>query len=122
VHDRRVIRDAVLHIENEQPLLGDLYRLPEPTDVGLLCTNVRMLDGRRPIFIDHIESSFFFPYRIIRFIEIPAASAGGSAAGDGADRAGTEDGDDAMTAATLVGVAEADLELDEDFLRRVKEI
>jgi hypothetical protein len=122
VHDRRVIRDAVLHIENEQPLLGDLYRLPEPTDVGLLCTNVRMLDGRRPIFIDHIESSFFFPYRIIRFIEMPAASVGGSAAGDGADRAGTEDGDDAMTAATLVGVAEADLELDEDFLRRVKEI
>ena len=43
----RVIRNAVIHVANEQPLLVDLYELPSPADVGMLCTNMRMLDGRR---------------------------------------------------------------------------
>lgn len=110
-----MIRNAVLHLENEQPLVGDLYRLPEPTDVGLLCTNVRTLDGRRPVFIDDVGSAFFFPYRVIRFIEIPAGAA-------------STVGDDAFDAATS-GVTpqpsdgqDLDLELDEEFLRRVKAI
>jgi hypothetical protein len=115
-----MIRGAVLHLENEQPLLGDLYRLPEPTDVGLLCTNVRMLDGKRPIFIDHPDSAFFFPYRIIRFIEMPP----GSFVEPGQDPTA----EDAVPQTGLVPTnghdheAEAELELDEDFLRRVREI
>lgn len=101
---------AVLHIENEQPLRADLYRLPEPTDAGLLCTNVRTLNGKRPVFVDDIASVFFFPYRIIRFIEIPPSGEG---------RAETE----APTAARpAIEEPEADLEVDEDFVRRVREI
>ena len=46
--------------------------MPAAADVGLVCTNVRMLDGKRPIFIDHVDSTFFFPYLHIRFLEIPA--------------------------------------------------
>jgi len=112
-----VIRNAVLHIEGEQPLLGDLYRLPEPTDLGLLCTNVRTLDGRRPVFIDHSDSAFFFPYRIIRFVEIPASAAGGS------DGKVDDQGASVLVPAPSDGHdADLDLELDEDFLRRVKEI
>ena len=30
-----------------------------------------MLDGKRPIFIDHTSSTFFFPYLHLRFLEIP---------------------------------------------------
>ena len=116
--DGAVIRDAVLHIENEQPLLGDLYRLPEPTDVGLLCTNVRTLDGRRPIFIDDVASAFFFPYRIIRFIEIPAGSIGAPDADADADADGGAGG----SSLGPTDGHDADLELDEDFLRRVREI
>ena len=37
-----------------------------------MCTNVRMMDGKRPIFIDHTDSTFFFPYLHLRFLEIPA--------------------------------------------------
>ena len=66
-----MIRNAVIHIINEQPLLADLYGLPSPADVGMLCTNLRMMDGRRPVFIDEIKSTFFFPYLHIRFVEIP---------------------------------------------------
>jgi hypothetical protein len=110
-----VIRNAVLHLENEQPLLGDLYRLPEPTDVGLLCTNVRTLDGRRPVSIDDVGSAFFFPYRVIRFIEIPVRSIGaaGADAAAGAGSGSTPEPSDGQ---------DLDLELDEEFLRRVKAI
>lgn len=101
---------AVLHIENEQPLLADLYRLPEPTDAGLLCTNLRLLNGKRPVFVDDITSVFFFPYRIIRFVEIAPSGDRGAAAVE------------APVARPPDEEPEADLEVDEEFLRRVREI
>ena len=66
-----VIRNVCIHLSNEQPLLVDLFDLPTAADAGLLCTNVRSLDGKRPIFIDSITGVFFFPYHVIRFLEIP---------------------------------------------------
>ena len=68
--DPPVIRNAVIHIANEQPLLADLYQMPTTADVSLVCTNVRMLDGKKPIFIDYSTSVFVFPYLHVRFIEI----------------------------------------------------
>ena len=68
---RAMIRNVVIHASNEQPLMADLFDLPNAEDAGLVCTNVRMMDGKRPVFIDHIDSTFFFPYHVIRFIEIP---------------------------------------------------
>ena len=72
-----MIRDAILHIMNEQPLLADLFEAPAPGDVGLRCTNLRMMNGKRPVFIDDIASIFFFPYLHIRFVEIPPAAISG---------------------------------------------
>ena len=66
-----MIRNVVIHSANEQPLLADLFALPTPSDAGLLCTNLRMMDGKRPIFIDSSAATFFFPYLVIRFLEIP---------------------------------------------------
>jgi hypothetical protein len=66
-----VIRNVVIHVSNEQPLLADLFSVPSPADVGLVCTNIRMMDGKKPIFIDHTDSTFFFPNLHIRFLEIP---------------------------------------------------
>lgn len=111
-----MIRNVVIHITNEQPLLADLYEMPTPTDVSMICTNVRMLDGKKPLFIDHANSVFVFPYLNIRFIEILAGAATGlpempvddqaAAPGEAADEAEPE----------------ADLELDEDFLRRIRDV
>jgi hypothetical protein len=113
-----VIRNAVLHIINEQPLLCDLFEMPAPADVALRCTNLRMLDGKRPIFIDDMASVFVFPYLHIRFVEVPSASAADSgmpverpvAAAMVASHAAPSPADD------------ADLEIDEDFLRRIREV
>ena len=123
-HDRPVIRKAILHLNNEQPLLADLYEPPSPGDVGLRCTNLRLMNGKRPVFVDDSKSIFFFPYLHIRFVEIPPGAISG---GDPSMAMATEDAgsgrsrasDDEPEAAAEV---EADLEIDEDFLRRIREV
>ncbi|MCI0584164.1 MAG: hypothetical protein L0227_14990 [Chloroflexi bacterium] len=102
---------AIVHLLSEQPVTADLLEMPKPGDALLVCTNLRTLDGKRPVFIDQTASTFILPYLHIRFIEIPperpteatgeAATAAGGAASDAAP--------------------EADLEIDEDFLRRIRE-
>jgi len=69
-----VIRDAVIHMNNEQPLVCDLREMPDTSDAGLLCTNLRLVDGRKPTFIDATDSWFVIPYHIIRFVELPLNS------------------------------------------------
>jgi hypothetical protein len=143
-----VIRNVVIHILNEQPLLADLFGPPTANDAGLLCTNLRTPDGRRPVFIDHSAGIFYFPYLHIRFLEIPrealdllslASGQGngqGSGQGDGpAQTAGTAAWADAVPIAVApsrsrpedglgdLGLdAESDLEIDEDVLRKIREI
>lgn len=114
-----MIRNAVIHITNEQPLVADLFEPPKPGDQGLICTNVRTMDGRKPIFIDHSESVFFFPYLNIRFLEFAAAPAESrpeleAPAPDAAPAAAAAPADE------LDG--DTDLELDEDFLRRIRDV
>jgi hypothetical protein len=69
-----VIRDAVIHMNNEQPLVCDLRDMPDAADAGLLCTNLRLVDGRKPTFIDATDSWFVIPFHIIWFVELPLAS------------------------------------------------
>ncbi len=136
-----MIRDVVIHINNEQPLLADLFSTPTAADAGLVCTNVRTVDGKRPIFIDRSESVFFFPYLSIRFLEISQAAiarhtAEGGDTGAGIDAAAGWMAD--ATGSALVPMRETDpapqpgagagpgpdedLEIDEVFLRRIRDI
>ena len=109
-----MIRNVVIHISNEQPLLADLYDTPAPADVSLVCTNVRMLDGKRPIFIDRTDSVFVFPYLHIRFLEIPSA---GLAPTDAVEEPMALPEPEPEPAEP-----EVELELDEDFLRRIRDV
>jgi hypothetical protein len=111
-----VIRNVVIHISNEQPLLADLFDLPGATDVSLVCTNVRMLDGKKPLFIDHAGSTFVFPYLHIRFIEMPPGAVPGLPDPAEEIRAGME------PQPPVEEEPEAELELDEDFLRRIRDV
>ena len=109
-----MIRNVVLHLQNEQPLLVDLFETPKSADQGLVCTNLRMIDGKRPIFIDRIESVFFFPYLHIRFLEIPP---------DSSRLVEVEaPSEEAAPASAEAAEPEEDLELDEDFIRRIREV
>ena len=121
-----MIRDVVLHMHNEQPLLADLFEAPSPGDVGLRCTNLRTMNGKRPVFVDDSASSFFFPYLHVRFVEIPP----GAISDIDPELALTVDQDRAprFRAAPPTSdeqpsepALDEDLEIDEDFLRRVRE-
>ena len=90
-----------------QPLAVDLFELPKPSDITVVCTNVRTVDGKKPVMIDFQSSTFVFPMAMVRFVEIPQSTAE-------AERA-------AGLAAALVTAEPEDLEIDEDFLRRVRE-
>ena len=112
-----MIRDVVLHINNEQPLMADIFEMPEGNVALLRCTNLRNLNGKRPVFADDSASIFFFPMIHLRFIEVLPRSleSGHLALVSGEPAApiemGSGTGDDLDT----------DLEIDEDFLRRIRE-
>jgi hypothetical protein len=94
---------AVIHPLNDQPLIVEVAELPTPGDIALVCRNVRTLDGKKPKFIDRKDSTFVFPYASMRFLEVYSGTEG---------ELGLEEGE----------TAEPDeLEIDEEFLRRVRE-
>ena len=100
----------MVHLLNDQPVVADLLAPPSPDDMLLVCTNLRTLEGRRPVFIDAADSTFVFPYTGIRFVEIPSTDQ---------SRVVPEA---AAVQATPEPAAEPDeLEIDEDFLRRVRD-
>ena len=70
-----MLRDVVLHLQNEQPLLADLPNEPSPSDYCLICTNLRTMNGKPPIFVESGDSTFIFPMQTVRFVEIRAAAA-----------------------------------------------
>jgi hypothetical protein len=115
-----VIRNAVLHLHNEQPLMADLYALPSPTDVTVVCTNLRSSDGKKPVFIDHAQSTFVFPYLHVRFLEIPPNAVAAEHDEHPGDSALVIAGWEPPPAEPTNGV-DPDDELDEDFLKRVRD-
>jgi hypothetical protein len=111
-----VIRNAVIHINNEQPVVADLFELPSAGDAGLVCTNVRLVGGRRPTFVDSTDSTFFFPYLHIRFVEIPPGPV------EGESRLPVPAGSRLPApAADPEPEPEGELEIDLDFLQRVRD-
>ena len=93
---------AVIHLLNDQPVVADVAEAPTPGDISIICTNVRTLEGRRPVFIDQSDSTFVFPYAGIRFVEIPT-------------------GERPVPEVEAAAAEPEDLEIDEDFLRRVRD-
>ena len=69
-----MIRNVILHLQGELPMKADIESLPTAADAGLLCTNLRTLEGRKPISTEFLDSVFLLPYNVIRFIEIPRES------------------------------------------------
>lgn len=69
-----MIRNVILHLHNEMPMKADVESLPTAADAGLLCTNLRTLEGKKPLSTEFLDSVFLIPYHVIRFIEIPRAA------------------------------------------------
>lgn len=114
--ERAIIPRVVVHLLNEQAFTADLYAMPTPNDVTLVCTNVRTTAGKRPVWADAQASIFYIPWAQIRFIEISQEAMTATQPGG---RTGAADG-------TLGGpedeTREPELEIDEEFLRRVRDV
>ena len=98
---------AILHLVSDQPLAVDLLEEPKASDQSVVCTNVKTIDGKRPVFIDSSSSTFVFPMSMIRFVEVLREPEEAERGRPVMATVGNEDTDD--------------LEIDEDFLRRVRE-
>ena len=136
----RMLRDVVVHILNEQPIVADLVSEPMPSDVVLICRNLRTLNGKKPIFVDRADSTFVLPVAAVRFLEIHRESveahqvemavaaeaefAKGALARLDWHPGAAPDRFDPPAVVSLgeasIGRADAD-ELDDDLLRRIRE-
>jgi hypothetical protein len=135
-----MIRNVVLHLHNELPMKADIESLPTAADAGLLCTNLRTMEGRKPLSTDLLDSVFLMPYNVIRFIEIPRASIHEAGIADDlppspvelpAEAEAVPAGANVIVTPPPQGSAEPDpaatdeaierLEPDEDLLRRIRE-
>jgi hypothetical protein len=121
-----VIRGAIIHLQGKLPVVADLAAPPARTDLGVVCTNLRTRDGKRPTFIDDQQGWFLIPMHEITIVELPRD------AFDGADDAPIELGSgNGNPVRSLVPsgrnrasdeVDLAPLEPDEELLERIRQL
>jgi hypothetical protein len=61
---------VLLHIQNEDPVLGEVEELPKPTDTIIIIKNPRKRDGKDLAFIDSNISTVIWPMSRMNFIEV----------------------------------------------------
>jgi hypothetical protein len=69
-----IIRNVVVHINNEQPVMVDLLAPPTPSDVSLICRNVRTMSGKKPVFVNATDSTYVIPIAHTNIVEVPKSS------------------------------------------------
>jgi hypothetical protein len=55
---------------NEDPILGEVDRLPEPTDQIVIVTNPRLRDGKDLHYLEDEATGMMIPWHRINFVEI----------------------------------------------------
>jgi hypothetical protein len=113
-----MIQGVIVHLANDLPILVDMEELPSGGDRVIRCTNVRMVDGKRPAFAHHQSSTFIFPLQIVRLIEVPQMSEG-SAIATQDEHSYEARGHDPEPELVL---DEVDEEAEEDLLARIRSI
>lgn len=61
---------VIVHLMNEDPLLAETERLPEPGDVTIALSNARRRDGRIPHYISRDVTEIILPMHRVSFIEV----------------------------------------------------
>jgi len=60
----------IIHIQNEDPVIGDVDALPNATDNVLIVKNPRKRDGKDLPYIDNSVNVVVWPFWRINFIEV----------------------------------------------------
>jgi len=60
----------LIHVQGEEPMLGDAEALPDPKDQFLHFTNPRKRDGKPVSYITRGATDFFLPWHRISIVEV----------------------------------------------------
>jgi hypothetical protein len=61
---------VIVHLMNEDPLLAETERLPEPGDVSMTLSSPRRRDGRSPQYLTQGVTEIILPMHRVSFIEV----------------------------------------------------
>ncbi|MBN2147822.1 MAG: hypothetical protein JW726_10555 [Anaerolineales bacterium] len=60
----------ILHVQGEEPIVGEIERLPDPTDLLVAVSNPRRLDGKDLHYLAENVTTVYWPVARMNFIEI----------------------------------------------------
>jgi hypothetical protein len=60
----------VLHIQNSEPVVGEVENLPSPSDHLIMLNNPRKMDGKDLAFLSEDAVTVLWPVERLNFIEI----------------------------------------------------
>jgi len=61
---------VILHVQNEDPVMGEIEEMPSPSDLLLIVKNPRKRDGKDLHYLDASVQIVIWPVARINFIEI----------------------------------------------------
>ncbi len=64
----------LIHISNEDPVLGEIDNLPSPADITITVKNPRRKDGKDLPYLDANVSTVIWPFSRINFVELMPSS------------------------------------------------
>jgi len=61
---------VIVHINNEDPIMGEIEDLPQPSDQIIMLKNPRRKDGKDVHYLEPNVNLVIFPFHRITFIEM----------------------------------------------------
>ena len=61
---------VLIHVLNEEAVVGEIERMPEPTDQVLIVSNLRLRDGRDVSYLLPETDTVVYPWTRIHCVEI----------------------------------------------------
>ncbi len=62
--------NVLVHIQNEDPVLCEVEKLPAPTDVSVMVRHPRRRDGKDLHYLEANVTTVIFPMHRINYIEV----------------------------------------------------
>ena len=65
----------ILHIANEEPILCEVEKMPEPTDQIVTISNPRRRDGKDLHYLEDEVTTMIVPWHRVTFVEVMPSAA-----------------------------------------------
>ena len=61
---------VLVHISNEEPILGEIEEMPTPGDTVIIVSSPRKRDGRDVTFLEANVTTVIWPWEQVSFVEV----------------------------------------------------